>query len=151
LEELHYADLILHVVDSSDKNYPKMIDAVNLILRDLSLLEKPILVVFNKIDKLDEEALERLKSKYPEGVFISALKKIGLDSLLKRIEESIFYDTLRLLVKVPFKNMEVVDWLYKHAQVIKIDYKESEAVVLVQLQRALVSYLKKKELIFEEI
>jgi GTP-binding protein HflX len=151
LEELTFADLILHIVDSSSKNYSKMIEAVNLILRDLSLLEKPTLVVFNKIDELDEEGLRCLQNQYPEGVFISALKKTNLDTLLQRIQETLFRDTLRVVIRIPFREMKVLDWLYTHAQVIKVDYKENEAVVLAHLQRALIPYLEREELIFEEI
>ncbi|MFP5303903.1 GTPase HflX, partial [Cobetia sp. SIMBA_158] len=52
LEEVKYADLLLHVVDASNKDLDIQIETTLDILKDLEVLDKPIITVFNKIDKV---------------------------------------------------------------------------------------------------
>lgn len=74
LEELQYADLLLHVVDLSDKNWEAHINVVNKILHDLNV-KKDILYVFNKIDNVNIDDLTAQISKYQPNVLISAKDK----------------------------------------------------------------------------
>lgn len=81
LEELHDADILLQVVDISDDNYEQHLKTVNQILSDLSLIDKPRIIVYNKIDLLSAELLfERIKKR--EGIPLSAEKKTGLHDLV---------------------------------------------------------------------
>jgi GTP-binding protein HflX len=82
LEELNYADILLHVVDSTDENYLKHIDVVEQILKELELLDKPRIMIFNKIDGLENEALSGFYTKFSDAVFISATKNLGLSDLI---------------------------------------------------------------------
>ncbi|MCD6228753.1 MAG: GTPase HflX [Candidatus Omnitrophica bacterium] len=141
LEELHYAHLLLHIVDGSNKNYTKLIDAVNTILKDLSLLDKNIILVFNKIDKLTEEELEILKGKFPEAVFISALKKLNLDSLLRRIEKVLFGETIEVSLNISLKSLDLLNWIYEHAQVINTQYYQDRVVVAVRIKEGFLPFL----------
>ena len=86
LNEITESDLILHIVDISHPNYDDHIDSVNSILEQIKCSNKPSVIVFNKMDKLNEEELENFKFKDNNGsnLFISAFKKINLDKL-KRI------------------------------------------------------------------
>lgn len=151
LEELHYADVLLHVVDGSNKNYPKLIDAVNVILEELALREKPLILVFNKIDLLDEESAAAFKRKYPDAVFVSALHKKELSALLEKMQEILYADAATVVAKVPFTQMDMVDWLYKHAEVKKVEYKEREAVALAVIKKSLCVYLEKKGIPFKKV
>ncbi len=58
LDEVREADLILHIVDISHKNFEEHIDSVNSILKDIKALEKPTIMVFNKIDAYEAEEIE---------------------------------------------------------------------------------------------
>ena len=82
LEELNYADILLHVIDSTDENYLKHIDVVEQILKELELLDKPRIMIFNKIDGLENEALSGFYTKFSDAVFISATKNLGLSDLI---------------------------------------------------------------------
>lgn len=78
LADVIYADLLLCIVDISNKNWRHQIRVVNEILKELGAEEKPILFVFNKVDLLDEEALEKVKpllDDYCPHLLISALSK----------------------------------------------------------------------------
>jgi GTP-binding protein HflX len=91
LEELHDADLLLHVVDAADPRMDDRAGAVEAILRDLGLADKPRLLVLNKIDRLapgQGEALAHLR----DGVAVSAAEKRGLEELLRRCDRILWHD-----------------------------------------------------------
>ena len=106
LNEITESDLILHIVDISHPNYDDHIDSVNSILEQIKCSNKPSVIVFNKMDKLNEEELENFKFKDNNGsnLFISAFKKINLDKL-KRI----LYNEVR---KIHIKRFPYNNFLY---------------------------------------
>ena len=86
LNEITESDLVLHIVDISHPNHEDHIESVNVILDQIKCSEKPSLMVFNKIDKISNEELESLKfSLNGNREYISAFKKINIDSLKKKI------------------------------------------------------------------
>ena len=87
LSELQYADLLLHVIDSSDPNWQEHIEVVHEILKDLGV-HKDILYVFNKIDKLESlAAIEHQLFRYEPNVVISAQSKDGIEELIEYLDE----------------------------------------------------------------
>jgi GTP-binding protein HflX len=90
LEELHDADLLLHVADAADPRMDDRIRAVESILGDLGLSGKPRLLVLNKVDRLPPgqgEALAHLR----DGVAVSAVEKRGLEELLRRCDRILWH------------------------------------------------------------
>jgi len=83
LEELEKADLLLHIIDASNPDYPSQIDSVGKILSELGLERIPRIRVFNKMDLIDKETAEYL-SNQNEGIAISAKEP---ESLLPLIEK----------------------------------------------------------------
>ncbi len=80
------ADLLAHVVDVSHPRLEERMAVVEEVLKEIGVAHKPRIVVFNKMDLLLETNLvERLRERYPESVFVSALTGEGLDTLLRRI------------------------------------------------------------------
>jgi len=86
LEELYDADALLHVVDASDPDIERKMDAVGRVLADLDLRSIPRLVVMNKADKVSPALLETLCRRF-EAVAVSALRREGLDQLLEAAEK----------------------------------------------------------------
>jgi GTP-binding protein HflX len=91
LEELADADLLLHVVDASDPRSGEQIEAVETILGQLGLGEKPRLRVFNKVDRLPQAAAAPLSTS-PDSVAVSAGQKQGLDTLLHQCDRILWAD-----------------------------------------------------------
>ena len=89
LEELEDADLLLHLVDASTPHFEQQIESVEKILEELHLSEKKKLLVFNKIDKLDNEEAQNLAFRY-SAVAISALNSSTFQPMLNAIEERVF-------------------------------------------------------------
>ena len=106
LNEITESDLILHIVDISHPNYDDHIDSVNSILEQIKCSNKPSVLVFNKMDKLNEDELENFKFKDNNGsnLFISAYKKINLDKLKRML-----YNEVR---KIHIKRFPYNNFLY---------------------------------------
>lgn len=88
LEELYEAALLVHVVDISDPDVEGKYRAVRRILEQMELRDLPELVVYNKIDRVDAAtAAERMEATAERpGVAVSALQKLGIEELLRRID-----------------------------------------------------------------
>lgn len=86
LEELHDADLLIHLVDISNPAYEEQMKTVEDILIDLNLSEKPRLLVFNKSDRMDKETIENFCLRY-NAIAISALKMENIMGLLEKMEK----------------------------------------------------------------
>ena len=144
LEELHYADILLHIIDVSNKNYKRLIVAVDSVLKELKLEEKLTVMVFNKIDKIELTQLERIKFEYPEAEFISALNGANLDMLKDKIKNLITLGVRQFILKIPFSAMDVLDYLYKKAEVFKVEYSESDVKAWVRINNSYLPYLEKR-------
>lgn len=86
LAESAHADLLLHVVDISHPRYEEHIDVVSSLLNEIDVNIENILLVFNKVDCLENSSeLQHLKTKHENALFISAFKYIGLNNLKKSV------------------------------------------------------------------
>jgi len=90
LDELKSANMLLHVVDISDKDHRSKIDQVNLILDELGLIEIPTLIVNNKCDAINSSNLKELKKKKKNEVFISAENDENFKELRSQIYKQLF-------------------------------------------------------------
>ncbi len=86
LSELHYANLLLHVVDISDSGWENHIRVVHDILDDLGV-DTPMLYIFNKADKIDTTLLAGALEKYQPHIIVSALSKKGIAPLINYLDE----------------------------------------------------------------
>lgn len=85
LEEVTEADFLLHIVDISHPYFEDQIKAVYRVLEELNCITKPMITIFNKIDRLKKKVSQKLLKKYQPAVAISALHKTGIEKLLKII------------------------------------------------------------------
>ena len=81
LEESVQADLLLHVVDGSDPDPLGQINAVHVVLQDIDASSVPEVIVVNKVDAMDEEAILTLRQALPGAVWVSARTGAGMDEL----------------------------------------------------------------------
>ena len=88
LKEAAEADLLLHVVDVSHPAFREQMVAVGSVLSELAIDDKPLLLIFNKVDMISRDGLlGELVAEYPESVAISALRRIGLKALKDAIRQ----------------------------------------------------------------
>lgn len=111
LEEIKYSDLILHVIDASSEDLEIQYNTTMAILKDIEVLDKNIIAVFNKVDRVDLYDINLPLRVMPDKkVYISALKDENMDSLLKIIEDNL--DEKYFDVKLKFAYNDT-DLLYK--------------------------------------
>jgi GTP-binding protein HflX len=110
LDEVRESDLLLHVVDVTHPGFRDQIKTVNLTLKELGVLEKPTLMVFNKIDGLDEKSIiQSLKAEYRRSAFVSALRSLGLTELKAGLLEVIEEDFVERVVYIPVEDWKVIE------------------------------------------
>lgn len=126
LEEVVYSDLLIHVVDGSSKNSIEQVEAVEGVLKELGVNDKPTLVLINKIDKTEEISLNILEESLNKGKLlkISAKHGINIDMLLKRIEELLPYTLITAEFLIPYSEQSVSAFLHRNARVLQEEFRE---------------------------
>ena len=91
LEEVTEADALIHVVDLSHPTWEHQIRSVMEILGEMPIAPGPILLVFNKLDRVDSETLAKAKEEFPLALFISASDRLGLETLRQKLSLLVNY------------------------------------------------------------
>ena len=127
LEELEYADLLLHVIDVSNPEWREQAEVVEALIRQLGAEATPRLEVFNKSDIYVGE----IRPHGEDIVSISAKTGEGLDQLLAMIGKRLDTGFYRVTLSVPYDKGGVVDMLYREAKVESVEYGQTIQVVAV--------------------
>ncbi|MEE1328713.1 MAG: GTPase HflX, partial [Oscillospiraceae bacterium] len=118
LEELEYADLLLHVIDASDPNREEHIEVVEKLISKLAKPETPVLRVYNKADLVYPEDIP-----HGEGIVaVSAKRGMNMDGLLKAIEKALGHARHHVLLRLPYSMGGMVDTIHKGAKVHSVEY-----------------------------
>ena len=118
LEELEYADLLLHVIDSSDPQLEQHIAVVNRLITKLAKPETPVLKVYNKADLVYTDEIPVGK----DVVAISAKKGRNMDGLLKAIERALDKKRHHVVAVLPYSMGGMVEILHNNAVVKNVEY-----------------------------
>lgn len=127
LEEAKYADMILHVVDCSDENYEIHMDVVYDTLKHLDVKDKPVLTVFNKIDRLrdtttSDNILKDCRSK--DTVKISAKQRLGFEELLQKTEMILNEDFVRIEKTFSYEEAGNIQLIRQYGRLDTEEYRE---------------------------
>ena len=127
LEELEYADLLLHVIDASSPQWREQVAVVDQLIGELGASQTPCIQVFNKCDLWTGE----IRPHGEDKVSISARTGEGLDQLLRAIGDRLDTGARRVTIHLPYDRGGLLDRLYQEAKVEQVDYSESIDVVAV--------------------
>ncbi|ADA66411.1 GTP-binding proten HflX [Thermotoga petrophila RKU-10] len=144
LEEIKYSDVLIHLVDASDPYLEEKMKASEKVLEEIGADKIPRILVFNKIDLCPRERIETLKWKYPEALFISAEKRIGLDQLLDTLEEIMGQKDIQETLKVPLEKIGQIYALKDRLEILNEDYGEGYALITLKTDRETLEMLKRK-------
>ena len=140
LEELKYADLIVHVVDASSHEWEEQVRVVDDMITTLGAGDTPRLEAYNKCDLMSADVRQRGDSI----VEISAKTGQGIDTLLKKIEESLSSTKKKVTLRFPYDKAGLVETLHREGVVTDTryleDYIELDAVVNPTLQGRIQEY-----------
>ena len=134
LEEAIRADLVLHLVDGSDTDPEGQYMAVRDVLGEIGAAAVPELIAVNKIDAISEVDLARLRRRFPEAAFVSALTGEGTEALLEKIAERVPHPEIEVDLLVPYDRGDVVAALHAAGAVLSEEYLEEGTKVRARLR-----------------
>lgn len=134
LEVVTEADLLVHVIDVSHELYKEQAAAVHEVLKEIGAETKPVITVYNKIDKLppDSKLADRLALE-EDTVCISAAKKLNLETLQQMIEKHLKSKAVEVTLCIPYAETAKAAQLHETANVLEQEYTETGAVMKVIL------------------
>lgn len=134
LEVVTEADLLVHVIDVSHELYKEQAAAVHEVLKEIGAETKPVITVYNKIDKLppDSKLADRLAQE-EDTVCISAAKKLNLETLQQMIEKHLKSKAVEVTLCIPYAETAKAAQLHETANVLEQEYAENGAVMKVIL------------------
>lgn len=134
LEVVTEADLLVHVIDVSHELYKEQAAAVHEVLKEIGAETKPVITVYNKIDKLppDSKLADRLALE-EDAVCISAAKKLNLETLQQMIETHLKSKAVEVTLCIPYAETAKAAQLHETANVLEQEYTENGAVMKVIL------------------
>lgn len=151
LEEVAESDILLHVIDVSHELYQEQSRAVYHVLDEIGIKDKPIITVYNKIDKLptDSRLASRLKNE-ENSVCISAKTKVNIDQLLSAISDNLNLKSVEAEFIIPYAESDKVAKLHNIGTVSEQEYLADGTRIKVRLLAEQISefekYLSKGEI-----
>ena len=134
LEEAAQADFLVHLLDASAPEVMEFYDTTMKVLAELGADKRPMLVVFNKTDKVTDDAkLHGLRVHFPDALFISVHTGEGLDALLAKMNELASPGTLTRNLRLPPSEAGLIARLHREAQVHKITYDDADTLLTVTI------------------
>ena len=127
LEELEYADLLLHVIDVSNPEWREQAHIVDELIRELGAEQIPCIRVYNKCDV----AFTAQQEREADAVYISAKTGEGIPALLSAVDKKLDKGTKRVVIHLPYDKTGLLDGLYREAKVENVAYGETVDVTAV--------------------
>ncbi|WP_024620866.1 GTPase HflX [Metaclostridioides mangenotii] len=130
LEEVQYADLILHVIDATNESFEIQQKTTDKVLKELDIEDKKQILVYNKVDKLE---LDIYPKNQPDVVYISARQGINMDKLMNMIEEALMDDMYEVNLLLPYDKANIFSELKNKYTIDNFEYVDSGIEVNVSL------------------
>jgi GTP-binding protein HflX len=136
LEEAREANVLLHVVDASHHDWEGQLKVVEKVLAELGLADRPILLVFNKIDAVADAAgfTRRIRELYPTAIITSTMRTDGLAPLKTRLRELDRAGRVSVKVRVPLSEGARLAELYREGEVLSREQVGECYELLVRLE-----------------
>ena len=144
LEEVTYADLLLHIVDSSYENHDFHIGVTNKVMKEIGAGDKDKIMVYNKIDLPHEDIIPVAGL---DNIEISAKTGYNVDELISLIEKNIFSDYRFAKFMIPYDRGDLSSYLCQEATVKLMDYKAEGTYFEVELKNSDYQRLQKYEIV----
>lgn len=142
LEEAVEADILLHLVDASHPMAEEQAATTYEVLKELNASGKPIITVFNKLDKAPSAALvHRLRMSYPKNVLISALTHQGFDDLQEVMIEELSKQRKIIELRIPQSSYAIVSEIMRSGHILNQDYDENDVILRVDIPAQLANKL----------
>jgi GTP-binding protein HflX len=136
LEDVEQADVLIHVVDASDPDPDRQVEAVREVLSEIGAAEVPELIALNKADAAEPAQLARLANVYPNAVVVSAHVGTGMEQLLDRLSTLVESDRTIVRLEIPYARSDLVAAAHRDGEVLAEKHDDSGAILEVRLPKA---------------
>ncbi len=134
LEEVHEADLLIHVVDLSHPHVEEQMEAVDAVIKELDAFGKQAVIVFNKIDNLEgRELAETYVKKFPGSVAISARTGEGVGDLVQALQSALSAWRLRSRFRIPASESALIAEIHRVGHVLELKYENNDVLVVAHV------------------
>ncbi len=139
LEEVLMADLLVQVIDVSDKEHAREAEVTRKTLEELGAGNIPVLYVYNKIDKLTEEEYSSIRNtcKEENSIFLSAKSAEDLKRLIEVIAERLFKENVTINLRINYSDSKWVAYLKENTSVSSLNYAEDGIYITTNCSRAI--------------
>ena len=135
LSEVLGSDLILRVIDASDEDWLRQLDAVDHVLAEIGAGERLTVTVFNKIDLLDEVERKGLRRRYPDAVLFSAETGEGIEELIDRIAHEAAATDVLLSADIPYREGALITLIHKQGTLLSEEYLGDGVRIVAKVPR----------------
>lgn len=132
LEEVRYADLLIHVVDSSYENRDFYMEVTNKVIEQIGAGDKDQIVAYNKMDIAKSVLLD---VSGHEAVYLSAKTGENINVLVEKIREKIFGGRVEMTLLIPYQRGDITSYLCENAQIFSMEYEEEGTLLHGKLER----------------
>jgi len=144
LEEVSEADLLIHIVDLSHPRVDDQMEAVEGVIKELDAFGKQTLIVFNKIDKLQNRDLaETYVKRFPGSVAISARTGEGLNQLVQALQDTLSAWRLRSRFRIPASESALIAEIHRVGHVLELHYEGDGALIVAHVPPDLAQKLER--------
>jgi GTP-binding protein HflX len=142
LEEVAAADLLLHVIDASDPEYPRHMAAVQSVLAEVGADGVPSVEVFNKCDALSDAEKARIRALYSGALCVSALTLEGRDDLIAAMESRLALDTARVTMEFDGSDSDRdrIAHLYRIGRILRHESTDGRVSIEAELPRRVLDH-----------
>ena len=138
LEEACKADLLLNIVDISNKHYKEHIKVTEDVLAQIGASEVPRIVVFNKIDCIvGEPRLPRILARsYPKSICVSSQKKEDIKRFRDSIVQFLAQNMVEKIFHVSYEDSKLLSYIYSHTRVLEANWTQDEGIFKVRMSKS---------------
>jgi len=136
LEEAALSDFLIHILDASQSRVMEFYDTTMRVLSELGADTKQMLVVFNKIDKVEDPAvLAGLRRRFPGAVFVSIHSGQGMEELVERISDFVSNGTITVELRIPAARADLLARIHRDGTVVSLEYEEDTARIVATVPK----------------
>ncbi len=143
LEEIVDASLLVHIIDSSNPHYKMQIDTTIKVLNEIGVNDTEMVYVFNKIDLLNGEQIDKIKEEYKNSLLVSAVNDENMDILMKNILEILFKDNIIIKMLIPYENAKDLAIIKQNANIIKEEYRNEGTLIEIEGEKHIINRYNK--------
>jgi GTP-binding protein HflX len=137
LDEALDADLLLHVVDASDNEWSTQMQVTRAVLAEVDAAHIPTLVVFNKVDRIDDATRDALLAEFPQAIAVSAHAPADAERLRARLVAFFEADYAEEILEIPFSRGQMIGEIHAQARVLSQSYTADGSVLNVRARASL--------------